>query len=65
MQTGTAANLDSVDRRVEKRIENSDKESDAKIEELRRKIRSGFYESKEVLTKIVEKMLNDIKEESK
>lgn len=35
----------------------------ARILELRKKIDSGFYESSEVMTKIVEKMLDDLKEE--
>jgi anti-sigma28 factor (negative regulator of flagellin synthesis) len=48
------------ERRAEKRIENSDQNEDKKITELRQKIRSGFYNNKEVLDKIVENMLNDI-----
>ncbi|MGH8016234.1 MAG: hypothetical protein ACREBV_08595, partial [Candidatus Zixiibacteriota bacterium] len=37
----------------------------ARLLELRKKIESGFYESKEVLSKIVDKMLNEFKEHKK
>lgn len=65
MQTGSAKNLDSSERRAEKRIENPEAKPNEKIEELRKKIRSGFYESKEVMLEIVNRLLNDIKQSNK
>lgn len=62
MQSGTAKNLDSSERRSEKRTEDPNTKSSEKVEELRKKIRSGFYGSKEVMLEIVNKLLNDIKQ---
>ncbi|HEX2897060.1 MAG TPA: hypothetical protein VHP63_03315, partial [candidate division Zixibacteria bacterium] len=49
MQSGAAKNLDSSERRSEKRTEDPNTKPNEKVEELRKKIRSGFYESKEVM----------------
>jgi len=62
MQTGTAADYGSLEKRAEKRIERTETKARDKIIELRKKIRSGFYNSKEVLLEIVNKLLKDIKE---
>ena len=62
MQTGATANFGSLENRTEKRIEETETKSSDKIIELRRKIRSGFYESKDVLMQIVAKLVHDIKQ---
>lgn len=61
MQTGAAADFGSYEKRTEKRLDKSEIKPNDKIIELRQKIRSGYYESKEVLMQIVNKLLNDIK----
>ncbi len=62
MQTGTAAEYGSPEKRAEKRLERTEAKPSDRIVELRKKIRSGFYNSKEVLLEIVNKLVKDIKE---
>ncbi len=62
MQTGAAANFSSLEKRSEKRLDDSETRPSEKILELRQKIRSGFYESKEVIIQIVNKLLSDLKQ---
>jgi len=62
MQTGAAADFGSLEKRAEKRIEITETQPNDKVVELRKKIRSGFYNSKEILLEIVNKLLQDIKE---
>lgn len=62
MQTETTANLGIFENRTEKRTEGTETKPSDKIIELRRKISSGFYDSKDVLMQIVAKLLIEIKQ---
>lgn len=62
IQSGAAAEYDSPEKRAEKRIERTETKPNDRIIELRNRIRSGYYNSKEVLLEIVNKLLKDIKE---
>ena len=61
MQSSTAADFGPTEKRTEKRLENPDAQPNDKISELRKKIRSGYYGSKEVMMEIVNKLLNEVK----
>jgi len=61
MQTGAAADHSSFEKRTEKRIQTTETKLSNNIIELRNKIRSGFYNSTEVILEIVSKLLRDIK----
>ncbi len=62
MPTGAAADFESFEKRAEKRDKSPDTKSSQKIAELRNKVKSGFYESTEVIKAIVSKLLIDIKQ---
>ncbi len=61
MQTQMAADYGRTEKRGENRNGDSEAEPSKKILELRGRIRSGFYDSKEVIMEIVNKLFNEIK----
>lgn len=62
MKSGSDANPEGLERRAESRLEDAPAHSGDRVDRLRRKIRSGFYESKDIILQVVNKLLKDIKE---
>jgi hypothetical protein len=65
MHTQMAADCGKTDNRAERRNGESETAPSERILELRGRIRSGFYDSKEVIMEIVEKLFDDIKSPKK
>jgi hypothetical protein len=61
METGATPNIGSFEKRSDKRLEKTETKPSDQIIELRQKIRSGYYDSKEVIMQIVNKLLSEIK----
>lgn len=61
MQTQMAADCGRNEKRAERRNGDSEAEPSERILELRDRIRSGFYDSREVIMEIVNKLYNEIK----
>jgi len=65
MQTHMEGTSDRAGNAPVQSEEKNDELKSTRILELRKKIESGFYDSKEVLSQIVDKMLNEIKRKNK
>ncbi len=61
MQVHTDADFGNSDKRAERRTERIESKPSEKVLELRGRIRSGFYDSKEVIMEIINKLLTEIK----
>ncbi len=61
MQTHTEADYGHTEKRAERRNKGTETEPSENVLELRGRIRSGFYDSKEVVMEIVNKLLTVIK----